>query len=42
MIYDATGKRKEAVKRYEDVLDMDEYLNSYGLAEKYIEKPFSR
>jgi tetratricopeptide (TPR) repeat protein len=42
MIYDLQGKRKEAVKKYEEVLDMDEYLNSHDLAEKYIEKSFSR
>ena len=42
MIYDLQGKRKEAVKEYEEVLDMDEYLNSHKLAEGYIEKAFKR
>jgi len=42
MIYDVTGKRNDAVKRYEDVLDMDEYLNSHKLAESYLNKSFKK
>jgi len=42
MIYDLQGKRKEAIKKYEDVLDMDEYANSHKLAESYMENPFKK
>jgi len=42
MIYDLWGKRNDAIKRYEAVLDMDEYANSYKQAENYLEKPFKK
>ena len=42
MIYDLQGKRNEAIKKYEDVLDMDEYANSHKLAESYMESPFKK
>jgi tetratricopeptide (TPR) repeat protein len=42
MIYDLQGKRNEAIKKYEDVLDMDEYANSHKLAESYLESPFKK
>jgi tetratricopeptide (TPR) repeat protein len=42
MIYDLWGKRKEAIKKYEEVLDMDEYGNSHRLAEGYLKKPFKK
>lgn len=42
MIYDLQGKRKEAMNKYEEVLDMDEYLNSHKLAEGYLKKAFKR
>lgn len=42
MIYDIKGKRNEAIKKYEAVLDMDEYGNSHRLAESYLKKPFRK
>jgi len=42
MIYDLWGKRNDAIKRYEAVLDMEEYANSYKQAENYLEKPFKK
>ena len=40
MISDQLNERNEAVKYYEKVLDLREYLNSHDLAEKYIKEPF--
>ncbi len=42
MIYDLWGKRNDAIKKYEAILDMDEYANSYKQAENYLEKPFKK
>ena len=42
MIYDLNGKRNDAVKKYEQVLDLDEYANSYSLAESYLDNPFKK
>ncbi len=42
MIYDLWGKRNDAIKKYEAVLDMDEYANSHKLAESYLESAFKK
>ncbi|MBM2845908.1 MAG: hypothetical protein HW407_1220 [Bacteroidetes bacterium] len=40
MIYDVLSKRELAVRQYQKVLDMKEYLNSYRQAEEFMKKPF--
>ncbi len=40
MIYDRQGKREIAIKKYEEVLDLDEFRNSHEKAEKFLKKPF--
>ena len=40
-IYDAQAKRDLAVRQYEKVLAMDEYLDSHRQAETYLQTPFS-
>jgi tetratricopeptide (TPR) repeat protein len=40
-IYDAQTRRDLAVRQYEKVLDMDEYLDSHKQAETYLRTPFS-
>jgi len=42
MIYDVLSKRELAVRQYQKVLDMKEYLNSYRQAEEFMKKPFMR
>ncbi len=37
---DLKGKREDAIKYYEEVLEMDEFGQSHELAERYIEKPY--
>ncbi len=37
---DSKGNRGEAIKYYEEVLDLDEFDNSHEKAERYLEKPF--
>ncbi len=39
-LYDTAGKRQKALACYEEILDIDEYVNSHDDAEKYQEKPF--
>ncbi len=39
-IYDRLGRRDEARKQYERVLDLEEYQNSHELAERYLERAF--
>jgi tetratricopeptide (TPR) repeat protein len=41
MIYDAQGKRQDAVMQYKKVLAMKEYDNSHKDSKKYLEKPYS-
>lgn len=40
MLYDRIGERSKALKKYDEVLDLDEFRNSHERAEKYIAKPF--
>lgn len=40
MIHDQLNERVIAVKYYEKLLDMREYINSHSLAEKYLKEPF--
>jgi tetratricopeptide (TPR) repeat protein len=42
MIYDAQGKREDAMKQYKKVLAMKEYEHSHTESKKYIEKPYQR
>ena len=42
MIYDAQGRRSEAVQQYKKVLAMNEYENSCQDAKKYIQQPYKR
>jgi len=42
MINDAMGKREEAVKNYEEVLEMREYQNSHSTAQTYLKNPYRR
>jgi len=42
MIYDAQGKRMDAVQQYKKVLAMKEYEDSYKESKKYLEKPYTR
>jgi tetratricopeptide (TPR) repeat protein len=42
MIKDAFGKRKEAVRYYNALLEMKEYGRSHELAKEYLEKPYKR
>jgi tetratricopeptide (TPR) repeat protein len=39
-IYDMQTKRDLAIKQYEKVLAMDEYLDSHRQAERYLSEPF--
>lgn len=39
-IYDKLGMRKEAIEKYEEVLDYNERGQSHELAEQYIKKPY--
>jgi tetratricopeptide (TPR) repeat protein len=41
MIYDAQGKRQDALMQYKKVLAMKEYDNSHRDSKKYLEKPYS-
>lgn len=41
-IYDAQGKRQDAVMQYKKVLDMKEYDNSHKDSKKYLEEPYTR
>jgi len=41
MIYDAQGKRQDAVQQYKKVLAMKEYEDSYTESKKYLEKPYT-
>ena len=40
-IYDLQTRRDLAVRQYEKVLEMDEYLDSHRQAEKYLQTPFT-
>jgi tetratricopeptide (TPR) repeat protein len=42
MMYDAEGKRQEAVQQYKKVLAMSEYENSHKDAKKYLQLPYTR
>ena len=42
MIYDAQGKRQDAIQQYKKVLSMKEYENSYKDAKKYIQQSYKR
>jgi tetratricopeptide (TPR) repeat protein len=42
MIYDAQGKRQDAIQQYKKVLAMKEYENSYQDAKKYLQQPYTR
>ena len=42
MIYDAEGKRQDAVRQDKKVLDMTEYENSHRDAKKYLQLPYTR
>ena len=42
MIYDAQGKRHDALDQYQKVLTMKEYENSYQDAKKYLQQPYTR
>jgi tetratricopeptide (TPR) repeat protein len=42
MIYDAQGKRYDAMEQYKKVLTMKEYENSYQDAKKYLQQPYIR
>jgi len=42
MIYDSLGLRDEAIKYYEELLEMREYGNSHALARLYLDKPFKK
>jgi predicted negative regulator of RcsB-dependent stress response len=42
MVYDAQGKREQAVVQYRKVLDMNEYENSHVDAKKYLDAPYKR
>ena len=41
-IYDAKGERGKAIKYYNEVLDFDEYRNSYREAERYLKKAYKK
>jgi tetratricopeptide (TPR) repeat protein len=41
-IYDKLGKRKYAKRKYEKVLDWDDYKGSHNAAEKYLKKAFGK
>jgi tetratricopeptide (TPR) repeat protein len=41
MIYDAQGKRQDAVRQYKKVLSMKEYEDSHKESKKYLEKPYT-
>jgi tetratricopeptide (TPR) repeat protein len=42
MIYDAQGKRQDAMQQYKKVLAMKEYEDSHTESKKYLEKPYTR
>jgi len=42
MIYDAQGKRQDAIQQYKKVLAMKEYEDSHKESKKYLEKPYAR
>ena len=42
MIYDAQGKRQDAIQQYKKVLAMKEYEDSHTESKKYLEKPYTR
>jgi tetratricopeptide (TPR) repeat protein len=42
MIYDAQGKRYDAMEQYKKVLTMKEYENSYQDAKIYLQQPYIR
>jgi tetratricopeptide (TPR) repeat protein len=42
MIYDAQGKRQDAMQQYKKVLAMKEYEDSHKESKKYLEKPYTR
>jgi tetratricopeptide (TPR) repeat protein len=42
MIYDAQGKRQDAIQQYQKVLAMKEYEDSHKESKKYLEKPYTR
>lgn len=39
---DLKGEREKAIKYYEEVLDLDEYRDSYEKAEKHLETPYKK
>lgn len=41
MLYDKKGLRNKAIKKYEKVLDLDDYRESHEKAERYLKKPYS-
>ena len=41
MIYDAQGKRQDAIQQYKKVLAMKEYEESHTESKKYLEKPYT-
>lgn len=40
--YDLLGKRKEAIKAYEEVLDLSDYAKAHENAKKYIKTPYKQ
>lgn len=40
MVYDVLGRREEAIAKYEEVLDIDEFNGSHNAAKIYINIPF--
>ncbi|MGD0591422.1 MAG: tetratricopeptide repeat protein [Bacteroidota bacterium] len=42
MIYDAQGKRQDAMQQYQKVLAMKEYEDSHKESKKYLDKPYTR
>ena len=40
-IYDVLGMREKAKKKYREVLDFDEFGQSYEFAERYLKKPYN-
>lgn len=40
-IYDITGSRDKAKKKYDEVLDLDEFGQSHELAERYLKRAFN-
>lgn len=41
LLLDKTGKRKEAIKLYKQILKMKDYDNSHNTAKKYLENPYN-